>query len=479
MTPPLLGSDLAVVSAGVSLFADALQAQGVPVERVDWQPPAGAHAERARVLASLWRDPVERANAEAFRRLTEAHQVLVDVRPAHELLPRLTRDTLLHAGPPITWERMSGPMRGAVVGALLYEGLAADEAAAERMAARGDVRFDPCHHHAAVGPMAGVTSYSMPLYVVENRAAGNRAYSNLNEGLGKVLRFGAYGREVLDRLRWMRDVLGPALGAALRSLPDGVDVRALIAQALHMGDECHNRNRAASALYVKAIAPAVAALDELGSANRARVLAFAAGNEHFFLNVGMAACKAALDAAHGIPRSTLVSTMARNGTDFGIRVSGLGDQWFTAPANTPVGLYFAGASADDANPDLGDSAITETAGIGGFAMAGAPAIVQFVGGTPRDALAYTRRMYGITVGESPVYSVPSLDFRGTPTGIDLRLVMQTGVLPQINTGIASKRPGVGQIGAGLVNPPAACFEQALDAFDATTQAGRPADEPRV
>src|SRR5207253_1750627 len=332
------------------------------------------------------------------------------------------------------------------------------------MAARGDVRFEPCHHHQAVGPMAGMTTWSMPVLVVKNRAANNFAYSILNEGLGRVLGYGGLGPDVLERLDWMRRVLGPALGAALRGMPDGVDLRSLIAQALHMGDECHNRNRAASALLIKAVAPALAALESLDAVERRRVLEFAAGNEHFFLNVGMAACKSGMDAAHGVPNSTLVTAMARNGTEFGIRVSGLGGEWFTGPSNTPRGLYFAGQSADDANPDMGDSAITETAGLGGFAMAAAPAIVQFVGGVPADAIAYSRRMYEITLGESTAYTLPILNFRGTPTGIDIRMVVQTGILPQINTGIASRRAGVGQIGAGLVNPPMECFTGALRAW---------------
>jgi hypothetical protein len=346
----------------------------------------------------------------------------------------------------------------------LHEGLAPDAETAERVAARGEVRLEPCHHHQTVGPMAGMTTWSMPVLVVENRANGNRAFSNLNEGLGKVLRYGGLGPDVLERLDWIRGVLGPALGEAVRRSPGGIDLRSLIAQALHMGDECHNRNRAASALLIKAIAPSIAALDTLDSAQRQKVLEFAAGNEHFFLNVGMAACKAAMDAAHGVPNSSMVTAMARNGTDFGIRVSGLGDQWFIGPSQVPRGLYFAGHSADDANPDMGDSAITETAGLGGFAMAAAPALVQFVGGTPQDAIAYSERMYEITIGESQAYSLPILNFRGTPTGIDVRLVMQTGVLPQINTGIASRRAGVGQIGAGLVNPPRECFEGALQAL---------------
>lgn len=446
-----------LIVVGPDLFADALLAQGAGVTRVDWQPSAASAA-----LAPLWRDEVDAANRTALGRLLAAHPVLVDVCPAIDVVPGMTRDTMLHAGPPIAWERMSGPMRGAVLGGLVAEGIAATIDDAERIAVRDDVRFDPCHHHAAVGPMAGVTTASMPVFVVEDRVGGGRAFSNLNEGLGKVLRYGAFAPEVLERLRWFRDVLGPALGAAVRA-SGGIDLRALIGQALQMGDECHNRNRAASALLVKALAPHVAALD-LPAAERARLLTFAGGNEHFFLNVGMAACKLAADAAHGVPGSTLVSAMARNGTDFGIRVSGLGDRWFTAPAGTPVGLYFPGHGPADANPDIGDSAITETAGLGGFAMAAAPAIVQFVGGTPAEALQATRRMYEITLGESEAYRIPALDFRGTPTGIDVRLVVQTGVLPQINTGIAHREPGVGQIGAGLVRPPLACFTSALHAL---------------
>jgi hypothetical protein len=462
-----------VISAGAPLFADALMAQGVAVEQVDWRPPADGDPDLAALLAGLWQPSIDRANEIALRQVLDARQVLVDVRPAGEVVPGMQRDMVLHAGPPIGWERMSEPVRAAAVGALLHEGLASDEASAERMAARGEVRFEPCHHHQAVGPMAGMTTYSMPVLVVENRAAGNPAYSILNEGLGRVLRYGGLGPDVLERLDWMRRVLGPALGAALRSLPDGIDLRGLIAQALHMGDECHNRNRAASALLIKALAPRIAALESLDASERRRVLEFAAGNEHFFLNVGMAACKAALDAAHGVPGSSLVTTMARNGTEFGIRVSGLGERWFTGPSQVPRGLYFAGHTAEDASPDMGDSAITETGGLGGFAMAAAPAIVQFVGGSPSDAIGHSQRMYEITVGESEGYTLPILNFRGTPTGIDVRLVVQTGILPQINTGIASRRAGVGQIGAGLVNPPMGCFAEAVRALAAEAVAVQP------
>jgi Protein of unknown function (DUF1116) len=453
----LLRDQLGAVVVGPDLFAAALVAQGLAVQRVDWQPTAAADA-----LASLWCDEVDTANRIALDRLLTAHQILVDVRPAIEVVPDMTRETVLHAGPPIAWERMSGPLRGGIVGALIYEGLAATWEDAERLVTRGAVRFDPCHHHATVGPMAGATTASMPVLVVENRTAGNRAYSTINEGLGKVLRYGAYAPDVIDRLRWFRDVVGPAFGEAIRRA-GGIDLRALIGQAVQMGDECHNRNRAASALLIKALAPEVAAL-ELPAKERRRILAFAASNEHLFLNVGMAACKAALDAAHGVSDSTIVTAMARNGTEFGIRVGGLGDRWFTGPAQTPQGLYFPGFGAGDANPDIGDSAITETAGLGGFAMGGAPAVVQFVGGTPADALEYTRLMYEITLGESTAYRLPALDFRGTPTGIDVRLVVQTGILPQIDTGMAHREPGVGQVGAGLVKPPRECFDRAFEAL---------------
>jgi hypothetical protein len=353
-------------------------------------------------------------------------------------------------------------MRGAVIGACLYEGWAKDEDEAVSLATAGVLTFAPCHHYNAVGPMAGITSPSMPLLVVEDKTHGNRTYATLNEGLGKVLRYGAFSAEVLDRLRWMGDVLGPALGRALRSM-GGMDIRAIMAQALQMGDECHNRNKAATSLFVRQIGPA---LVETGStrAETASVLRFIAGNDHFHLNPSMAAAKAITLAGANVPKSSVVVTMARNGVDFGIRVSGLGDRWFVGPAQYIQGLYFAGFSQDDANPDIGDSAITETSGVGAFAMAGAPAIVQFIGGTPADALRYTREMYAITVTNNPLFGLPSLNFQGTPTGIDIRQVCRLNMPPVINTGIAHRLPGVGQVGAGVVYPPMECFEQAITAL---------------
>jgi hypothetical protein len=406
---------------------------------------------------------IDQANTTAVNRLMEARPILKSVNTARDVIPGMKDNLLLHAGPPIEWSRMSGPLRGAVIGAMLFEGLAANEAEATAMVERGEVEFDACHHHGAVGPMAGVTSASMKVYVVENVEHGNRAFSNLNEGYGKVLRYGAYSEDVLKKLHWMNDMLGSALADALAQ-SNGIDLRALIAEALHMGDEGHNRNKAGSLIYLKLISPLIAKVVK-DDAMEAEILQFIGDNALSVLNPVMAACKAMTDAAHGVEGSTIVTTMARNGTDFGIRVSGLGEeQWFTAPAEVPVGLFFSGFTQADANLDIGDSAITETAGIGGFAMATAPAIVTFVGGTPKDALNATVEMYEITFAESKYFTMPALDFRGTPTGIDLRKVVELGITPRINTGIAHKNAGVGQVGAGLVRPPLSIFEQALLAY---------------
>ncbi len=405
---------------------------------------------------------IDQANRTAVERMTAARPILKGLARAGDVIPGMRDRLLLHAGPPIEWERMSGPLRGAVIGALIFEGLARDEAGAVSLVEKGEIAFGPCHHHGAVGPMAGVISSSMQVYVVEDETHGHRTFSNLNEGYGKVLRYGAFSNEVLDKLRWMNGRFAAVLRNAVELL-GGIDLRALIAEALHMGDEGHNRNKAGSLLFLKLLAPAIANVSPEKSL-QAEILQFLGDNPLSVLNPVMAACKAMADAAHGIEGSTIVSTMARNGTDFGIRVSGLGDRWFTAPAQVPDGLYFPGFSSADANPDIGDSTITETAGIGAFAMAAAPAIVTFIGGTPKDAVNATLEMYEITAAEHGQLTIPTLGFRGTPVGIDLRKVVELGITPRVNTGIAHRQAGVGQVGAGLVRPPMEVFEAALVAF---------------
>ena len=462
---PLFPGGVRALNVGVAEFARSPRAHGASIVELDWRPPAGGDRDLGLLLARLEDDPddaigarIASANKEAIERILSARPMLVDVKPAADVVPGLGPRTILHAGPPIEWPRMCGPVRGAVIGAILNEGWAETPEDASALADRGGIAFAPCHHHSAVGPMAGIVSPSMPVFVVENTVGGNRTFATLNEGLGKVLRFGAYGQDVLLRLRWMADTLAPALQQALR-VHGPVDLKQITAQALQMGDECHNRNVAATGLFTRVIAASLCRA--VSSDIAARVLDFMEGNNHFYLNLSMAACKAALDSAHGIADSTLVTAMARNGVELGIRVSGTGDHWFTAPAVVPDGLYFPGHGPDDANPDLGDSAITETMGIGGFAMAAAPAIVRFVGGTADDALGYTWQMYGITLTRNADYGIPSLEFAGAPTGIDVRRVVDSGVTPVINTGIAHREAGVGQIGAGIARAPLACFTKAL------------------
>jgi hypothetical protein len=405
---------------------------------------------------------IEKANLETTQRMMEARPVVVGMAKAIDVIPGMRENLLLHAGPPINWERASGPMRGAITGALIFEGKAKNEADAQALVESGKIELEPCHNHQAVGPMAGIICSSMSVYILENKTHSNYSYSNLNEGYGKVLRYGAYSQEVLDRLSWMEDVMAPVLGKAIE-MSGGVDIRALLSEALHMGDEGHNRNKAGSVLFTKSLAPyIVKATNDADVASK--ILQFMGDNALTVLNPVMAACKGMVDAANDIEGSTIVSVMARNGTDFGIRVSGLGDRWFTAPVAVPQGLYFPGFTAEDASGDIGDSTITETAGIGGFAMASAPAIVTFVSGTPKDAINATLEMYEICFTEHKYFTIPPLDFRGTPTGIDIRKVVETGITPRVNTGIAHKDAGVGQVGAGLVRPPMEMFEQALMAY---------------
>lgn len=455
-----------VVSLGVGLFAEQLAAQGVPVIQVDWRPPAGGDPHLATLLDRLdarLGDRIDAANARALERLFAAQPRLVGIKYRHKVWPDLDRHVLLHAGPPITWERMCGPLRGAVVGALRYEGLAADEAAALALVESGRVRFAPNHDFATVGPMTGITSYSMPLFEVVDAAHGTRAYCAVNEGLGKVMRFGANDDSVIARLRWLEQVLAPTLRAVLAAGPP-LDLRVLMAQALAMGDEMHQRNVAATSLLARALLPRlVRAAEPAGRV--AEVADFLVSNDQFFLNLAMAAGKASLDAIRDIECCTLVAAMCRNGTDFAIRVSGLGDTWFTAPAEQPRGLYFAGYSEADANPDMGDSAIVECLGVGGFCMAAAPAVVRFVGaGSVERGAAITEEMAEITAGRSPHLLIPALGFAGAPSGIDVRKVVATGIRPLINTGIAHRQAGVGQVGAGVVRAPADCFRAALEAF---------------
>lgn len=405
---------------------------------------------------------IKEANEAVLQRIKEARPHWVDVKPAGEVIPVLNEGrTLLHAGPPIEWADMTGPMKGAVVGASILEGWAGCEEEAEKLAESGEIRFVPCHEVDAVGPMGGITSRSMPVVVMKNMVHGNYSYCNLNEGIGKVMRFGAFDDEVIARHRWMMSTLAPVLSKALKTIEGGLDVSVIVAQAITMGDEFHQRNIAASALLLRALSSAILMTDEPLEKVR-EASAFLAATDQFFLNVMMAYCKCVMDAGAQIEAGTIVTAMARNGRDFGIRVSGLGREWFTAPVNTPVGLFFTGYNQDDANPDIGDSAITETYGVGGATMVAAPGVTRFVGaGGMADAVRVSDEMQEIYVDSNPMLLIPGWDFQGAPMGLDVRRVVETGITPLINTGIAHKTAGIGQVGAGTVRAPLECFKKAF------------------
>lgn len=459
----LFGKPLNVVNVGAAMFAEDVKSQGAAVTHLDWTPPGGGRPD---VLAALnvlsepaLAEKTDAANKVALERIVTSQPVLVGFGQAIDVVPGMTKNTILHAGPPIEWERMAGPMKGAVTGALVFEGLAKDLDEAYELAGSGEINFSPCHEHQAVGSMAGVTSASMFMHVVENRTHGNYAYTNLSEQLAKILRMGANDQSVIDRLNWMRDVFGPILRDAMLSAKE-IDLRMMLAQALHMGDEAHNRNNAGTTLLIQALAPHILDSD-FSTKDKQDVFHFVASSDYFSGPTWMAASKAAMDSAHDIDYSTIVTTMCRNGVEFGIRVAGTGQgTWFTGPAQVVEGPLFAGFTKEDRGLDIGDSAITETYGIGGFAMACAPAIVPLVGGTVSEAIEYSRTMAEITEGFNPNLTIPVLGFRGTATGIDVRKVEETGILPIINTAIAHKEAGIGMIGAGLTHPPAEVFHQA-------------------
>lgn len=461
----LFNKKLNVINVGIESFKDDLQTQNVEVTHLVWTPPGRGNPELIAALERL-EDPaimvkIEKANKLAVERIIHSQPVLIGYDQAINCVPGMTKTTILHAGPPITWEKMNGPMKGAVTGAIVFEGLAEDLEEAAKLAASGKITFSPCHEHNCVGSMAGVTSASMFMHIVENKTYGNIAYTNLSEQLAKILRMGANDESVINRLIWMRDVFGPMLRDAMKLNPNGIDLRLMLAQALHMGDECHNRNVAGTTLLIQALTPYIIQTDYTIEQKK-EVFDFVASSDYFSGPTWMAMCKCALDAAHGIENSTIVTTMARNGVEFGIRVSGLdGNTWFTGPAQQVIGPMFAGYKPDDSGLDIGDSAITETYGIGGFAMATAPAIVALVGGTVDDAINYSTTMKEITTTENPNVTIPLLDFMGVPTGIDVRKVIQSGIMPIINTAIAHKDAGIGMIGAGIVNPPVEAFEKAL------------------
>ena len=464
----LLSEKPRIINIGLKSFAEVVEQFGCEVVQYDWAPPAGGNVKLIKTLNFLRNyEGIDAWNQEVIAKVVASQPVLKDNVRAKEVIPEFAENNgkvILHAGPPVAYENMPDPMQGSCVGAVMFEEWADTEEEARRMLENGEIKFIPCHHCNAVGPMGGITSPNMAVFVVENETGGNRAYCTMNEGIGKVLRFGAYDEEVVNRLRWMRDVLGPTLGKVLRSMENGLAINPLIAKAIAMGDEFHQRNIAASLAFLKEVAPAITEMD-MDEKDRYDVIKFLADTDQFFLNIMMATGKAVMDDARKGTDGTIVTAMCRNGYEFGIRIAGMGDEWFTGPVNTPQGLYFTGYDADDACPDMGDSAITETFGVGGMAMIAAPAVTRFVGaGGYEDALRTSNEMTEIVIDRNPNFTVPTWNFQGICLGIDARLVVEKGITPVINTGIANKVAGRGQIGAGTVHPPIECFEKAIVAY---------------
>ena len=401
---------------------------------------------------------IEEANNKALELMRLSRPILVDIKCAKDILPKMKKNSIFHAGPPIDWNRMCGPMRGAIVGTMIFEGFATSWNDALELIRKGGIDFSSNHDHDAVGPMAGVISPSLPILVVKDRSNGKTCYARFVENR---VQFGLFDQESVKVLRYWSEKLSPPLGKAIRK-SKGIDLKPMMARALHMGDELHNRPAAGTLLFASTILPH---LLKVCSPNEVlEVTKYLSENDIFFLCMSMAACKAITKAAHGIQFSTIVTVMARNGTTFGIKVSGLGDDWFTGEANMIKGLYFPGYSHEDANPDIGDSAITETAGIGAFALAGSPAILALIGGSAEDAIKYTYEMRKITNSLNDTFTLPIINFQGTATGIDIRKVMRTGITPVIDTAIAHRHEGGGYIGAGLVRAPLDPFKNALHAY---------------
>ena len=405
---------------------------------------------------------IEQANKVAVERMIASRPFAVDVKPAIEAVTGMKENLICHAGPPTQLDEMVPSFKMAIFGGIMWEGWAKSPEESEKLIRDGKVIIEPNHHHNGIGTMYGITTPSMPVFVVEDRVHGTRTTANIREETVKALRYGCWDENVKRKLDWNRDVLGPIVGEALRDC-GGIDMVSLMGKALHMGDDGHNENRAANLLFCLELIPHI--MNTNASKEVIKDIATWMNTDSRFVSTAeMAACKAISLAAHNIENCSVMTTMCRNGTYTGIRVSGLGDQWFKAPAPKVELLFFPGYGPEDATNDCGDSCVTEVAGIGALVMAAAPAMVQFVGGTVSDAINYSKEMYEITAGKNPNFTIPYLDFDGAPIGIDIIKVIRTGITPYINTSIGHKLPNFGQVGAGMTQAPLACFKGALEAF---------------
>ena len=404
----------------------------------------------------------ERANAEAVEHMWAADPVLVDVRPALEAVPGMSERTILTSGAPLAWDEYVGGQRSGIIGGALFQGLAADAEDADAKIRAGEIEVRICHDLGCTGSLAGIYTASMPVLVVENRPAGNRSFCNLFEGPSpQRLNYGLYNETVRESLLFLQDVVGPVLGEAVRLL-GGIPLRPIIRRALHMGDELHSRNTAATLLFTRELFPALLELGGRSPEPVRQVLDYLRSSDYFFLRLSMASSKVTADAAHRVEGASVVSAMTFNCRDFSIRVSGLGDEWFSAPLPQVEAKLFEGYTESDIEFMGGESVINETVGLGGFAQAAAFPLQDYQGGSAERMAEMNLAMYEITVGEHPEYKIPYFGFRGTPTGIDVHRVVESGITPAMDIGVAGR--GGGQIGAGVLRAPLACFTAAVDAY---------------
>lgn len=403
------------------------------------------------------------ANRLTFERLTKADPVLVDVRPAGEFIPGFTRETILTSGPPMDWPDYVGGQREAIIGGALFENLAKDRDEAISKLDAGEIKVGPCHDFGCVGSLAGIYTASMPVFVVENRTFGNIACCNIYEGSNpRRLNYGVYDDGVRERLLIVQNEIIPVVAETLRHT-DGIPLKPIIKRALNMGDELHSRNTAAALLFLRELVPSLLAVASSSGSDRVTRAVKAMSDDHyFFLRLSMAAAKATADAARGIDGASVVTAMAFNCQGFAIRVGGLGDAWFKGPHASVEAKLFEGHTEDEITWMGGESIITETIGLGGFAQAAAPALQTYQGGSYEAMVSRNQELYEITVGENPDYLIPALGYRGTPTGIDIFKVLESRVLPVMDVGIAGRNGG--QIGAGVVRAPLTCFERAAEAY---------------
>jgi uncharacterized protein DUF1116 len=405
----------------------------------------------------------EAANAEAARRLATAEPILVDVVPLREAQPDFDRSTVLASGASLRWDQYVGGQRNGIIGGAIHEGLAVDPQDAVAKLDSGDVRVQPCDDYRCVGSLAGIYTASMPVLVVENRNGTNRAYCNLFEGVSRYrLNYGVYNNDVERNLRFIAAVIGPTLGEAVR-LAGGVPLLPIMKRALHMGDELHSRNTAATLLFTRELFEPLLTMQSHAAADVRQTLDYLRSSDYFFLRLSMAASRAAADAAHGVEGSSLVTGMVFNCRDFAIRVSGLGGEWFRGPLPTMYGAkLFEGFTDSDIEFMGGESTFNETAGLGGFAQAAAFPLQDFQGGSAQKMVEANLAMYEITVTEHPELRIPFFGFRGVPLGIDIHRVIATGITPILDIGVAGRAGG--QIGAGSFKAPRECFDRAAQAY---------------